>query len=137
MRLAPRGTPTLDPTHGSITHFYHFRHWRLHGIAHELRDAAYSAPNRTLLSTAIGRTKEFKDRSGKDVGRGVSAWGFWGDVLNGPFQAFGVVAEDARLLKIVNKQFAHTSVDVAEHNIQVGRGLIACVCPSSWAVDVQ
>lgn len=25
MRLSPRGTPFMDPAHGSIVHFYHFR----------------------------------------------------------------------------------------------------------------
>lgn len=62
MRLQSRGTPGMDPANGSIIHFYHFRYWRLHGIAHELRDSAYTHPNCSLLSTAYGRTKEFKDR---------------------------------------------------------------------------
>ena len=31
-------------------------------VAYELRDSNYSHPNRTLLSIAYGRTKEFKDR---------------------------------------------------------------------------
>ena len=47
---------------GSIIHFYHFRHWRLTGVAYEVRKCSYTAPNWTLLSTAQGRTKEFKDR---------------------------------------------------------------------------
>lgn len=34
----------------------------MHGIAYELRDAQYNHPNRSLLSTAVGRTREFKDR---------------------------------------------------------------------------
>lgn len=38
------------------------RHWRLTGIAHELRGSAYVSANMSLLSTAYGRTKEFKDR---------------------------------------------------------------------------
>lgn len=61
MRLAPLGTPCTDAK-GSIIHFYHFRHWRLTGIAYEVRSSAYTAPNWTLLSTATGRTREFKDR---------------------------------------------------------------------------
>ena len=62
MRLLSHGTPNLDPSFGSIIHFYHFRHWRMHGLAYELRDSSYTHPNTTLLSTAVGRTKEFKDR---------------------------------------------------------------------------
>jgi hypothetical protein len=38
------------------------RHWRLTGVAHELRDSAYTAANSSLLSTAYGRSKEYKDR---------------------------------------------------------------------------
>jgi hypothetical protein len=62
MRLLAAGTPGLDPALGSIIHFYHFRHWRMTGVAYELRDSSYPAPNTTLLSRAHGRTKEFKDR---------------------------------------------------------------------------
>ncbi|GFR44767.1 hypothetical protein Agub_g6098 [Astrephomene gubernaculifera] len=117
MRLQPAGTPGQDPALGSIIHFHHFRHWRMHGVAHELRDSHYNQPNRSLLSTAYGRTREFKDRSLRDVGRAVSAWGFWADSLNGPYHCFGVLAEEAGLYRAANKQFARTAVDVAEHNV--------------------
>jgi dynein assembly factor 3 len=53
------------------------------------------------------------------VGRSVSAFGFWADILNGPYHAFGTVADDARLFKVTNKQFVHTAVDVTEHNLLV------------------
>jgi Domain of unknown function (DUF4471) len=54
---------TDDSSHkGSIIHPYHYRHWRLTGVAFELRNCAYVAPNSTLLSTANGRRKEFVDR---------------------------------------------------------------------------
>uniref|UniRef100_A0A061R8M2 Dynein assembly factor axonemal-like n=1 Tax=Tetraselmis sp. GSL018 TaxID=582737 RepID=A0A061R8M2_9CHLO len=46
----------------AIIHFSHFREWRMHGIAHELRDIVYNECNRSLLSTAFGRSKEFKDK---------------------------------------------------------------------------
>jgi hypothetical protein len=55
----------------------------------------------------------------RDVGRSVSAFGFWADILNGPYHAFGTVADDARLFKVTNKQFVHTAVDVAERNLLV------------------
>lgn len=38
------------------------RHWRLTGVAYELRDSSYTATNTSMLSTAYGRTKEYKDR---------------------------------------------------------------------------
>ena len=62
-------------------------------MAYELRDCVYSAPNRSLLSTARGRTREFKDRRGEDVGRSVTAWGLWADILNSPYHCFGTVCE--------------------------------------------
>ena len=62
MRLAVAGTPGIDPSRGAVIHFHHFRHWRTTGVAYELRDSNYNHPNRTLLSTTYGRTKEFKDR---------------------------------------------------------------------------
>ncbi|GIL80632.1 hypothetical protein Vretimale_9197 [Volvox reticuliferus] len=117
MRLQTAGTPGQDPGHGSIIHFHHFRHWRMHGVAHELRDSHYNQPNRSLLSTAYGRTREFKDRSLRDVGRSVSAWGFWADVLNGPYHCFGTLTEEPSFYKVTNKQYSRTAVDVAEHNV--------------------
>lgn len=61
----------------------------------------------------------FAARSGRDVGRSVAAYGYWGDVLNSPYHCFGTIAEDPGLFKITNKQFTHTAVDVAEYNIMV------------------
>lgn len=55
--LAPtaRASPLLP-------HLARLRHWRLTGVAHELRDSTYEVANPTMLTTAKGRTKEFKDR---------------------------------------------------------------------------
>ncbi|GAX81095.1 hypothetical protein CEUSTIGMA_g8529.t1 [Chlamydomonas eustigma] len=118
MRLQTAGTPGQDSALGSIIHFHHFRHWRAHGVAYELRDSTYTHPNRSLLSTAFGRTKEFKDRALKDVGRSVSAWGYWGDVLNGPYHAFGVTCEEEAFFVSSNKQYTRTAVDIAEYNLK-------------------
>lgn len=52
----------------------------------------------------------------------MSAYGYWGDILNSPYHAFGTVADDPELFRLVNKQFSHTAVDVAEHNILVSQG---------------
>lgn len=57
------------------------------------------------------------------MGRSVSAYGYWGEILNPPYHAFGTVCDDPALLKQVNKQFSHTSVDVAEHNLLVSWAL--------------
>ncbi|KAK9812777.1 hypothetical protein WJX72_003474 [[Myrmecia] bisecta] len=117
MRLTAQGTPGVDPALGSIIHAYHFRTWRETGVAYELRECQYVEANRSLLSTAYGRTKEFKDRNGEDRGRSVAAWGFWADILNSPYHSFGTVSEEASFFVPGNKQFKHSSLDVAEHNI--------------------
>ncbi|PNG98997.1 Dynein assembly factor 3, axonemal, partial [Tetrabaena socialis] len=60
---------------------------------------------------------DFKDRSGRDVGRSVSAWGFWADALNGPYHCFGTLSEEPSFYKMTNKQYCRTAVDLAEHNV--------------------
>lgn len=40
------------------------RHWRLSGVAYELRQSSYAATNTSMLATAYGRTREYKDRWG-------------------------------------------------------------------------
>ena len=62
MRLTPQSKAGLDPATGSIIHFIHFRLWRETGVAYELRDCKYNQPNKSLLSTAYGKRKEYKDR---------------------------------------------------------------------------
>jgi len=60
----------------------------------------------------------------------VSAYGYWGDVLNSPFHAFGTVADDPKLFKVTNKQFCHTALDVAEHNVMVSTLRASSPCQS-------
>jgi hypothetical protein len=67
----------------------------------------------------------FSCRNGKDVGRSVSAWGYWGDILNGPYHCFGTVCEDGSYYSVTNKQFGRTAVDIAEHNIMVSSVLLS------------
>lgn len=64
-------------------------------------------------------------RLGNDKGRSVSAWGFWGDILNSPFHSFGTACEERIFFKISNKQFVHTSVAVAEYNVMVNTSVPA------------
>lgn len=58
-------------------------------------------------------------RLGNDQGRSVSAWGFWGDILNSPYHSFGTACDEKSLFKISNKQHTHTALDVAEYNVKV------------------
>lgn len=124
MRLLEAGVDGVakDATTTHLIHFKHFREWRLKGIAQEVRDSVYSAPNRTLASTALGRAKEFKDRDMKDRGRSVASYAFWGDVINSPWHSFGTQVWDERdrdhFHHLRNKQFLSNSMDLAQHNAE-------------------
>jgi hypothetical protein len=133
----------------SVIHAAHFKAWRDSGLAFQFRDATYPAPNRSLASTATGVAVSGRDRSGAEFGRSVRSdarthararwrfvarliwhplWrhaqvlrrGFWGDVSNSPFHAFGLAAEApaaARLLRKRNLEHIFTAADVAAHNV--------------------
>lgn len=45
------------------------------------------------------------------------ATGLWCDILCSPYHCLGVSTEDSTLLEVSNKQFKHTAVDVARHNV--------------------
>ena len=62
------------------------------------------------------------------MGRSVSAWGYWGDILNSPYHCFGTVSEEPSFFAITNRQFTRTAVDVAEHNV-----LVRCCSPGPHA----
>eukprot|EP00884_Botryococcus_braunii_P022267 jgi/Botrbrau1/8724/Bobra.0311s0034.1 len=117
MRLSERGNPGQDPKLGSIIHAQQFRTWRETGIAYQVRDSRYTEANCSLISTAVGRAKEFKDRNGEDRGRSVAARGYWGDILNSPYHSFGTVSREASLFERSSFQFVKTAVDVAQYNV--------------------
>lgn len=70
----------------------------------------------------------------RDVGRSVSAYGYWGEIINPPYHAFGTTSSDHALFKVVNKQFSHTAVDVAEHNVMVSSGEVLQQLAAAHAV---
>jgi hypothetical protein len=88
----------------------HYVHWRLTGVAHELRGrGGYAEPNASLVSAAEGRllprggqlaaavasaAAPFARGGGGGAaacGPSVVASGYWGDVTTGPFVCFGGV----------------------------------------------
>lgn len=80
----------------NIIHFYHYKEWRLTGVAYESGFATYIVPNRTMASYIPGRTKS--DRSSCMVR------GYWGDVVVSPYIAMGVECEyEPLLFKVANK----------------------------------
>jgi dynein assembly factor 3 len=80
----------------SIIHPHEYRAWRQVGNAFTIRDRVVNLPgavipNRTLSSYAEGSQK----------GRGSHMRrGYWGDIVNSPYIAFGVEANDHTLFKV-------------------------------------
>jgi dynein assembly factor 3 len=101
----------------SIVNFRQWREWRATGVAFEIRDSNFTEPNRTLLSTAVGRTVEFRDRNGEERGRSVSTRGLYCDLLCSPYLTLGVDCAETFLFKKANKQHVKTACDIAEFNL--------------------
>ncbi|XP_059761686.1 dynein axonemal assembly factor 3 isoform X4 [Balaenoptera ricei] len=99
---------SLGALKARVIHTSEFRRWRDTGVAFELRDAsAYHVPNRTLAS---GRLLSHR-------GERVAARGYWGDIVTGPFVAFGIEADDETLLRTSNGQPIKTAGEITQHNV--------------------
>lgn len=106
-----RGVRAASP----VVHVVHYRDWRVGGLAFELRECAYDAPNQTLLTA----------RDAVQRGRGaVRVRGYWGDILVSPHISFGAESPEPRLFERQNEKHVRTSVDVAEYNV--------CTMLSRW-----
>jgi len=92
---------------GEIVNSREFIKWRLQGIAFEFRDTTYSVPNITMGTWVEGRRK----------GCSIMARGFWSDIINSPYLAFGLEADNEKLFKVRNKEQVHTACDVSEYNV--------------------
>ena len=75
-----------------------YKEWRLTGIAFETRLAQNTIPNRTMGSYIDAKAKRTRDS--------IQVRGYWGDVVNSPYFAFGQEIweepEHTRFLKEVN-----------------------------------
>jgi hypothetical protein len=96
-----------------IIHWQHFKEFGKSGVSHETRLGSYTQPNRTLASYQQARSKT--------KGTTIEVRGFWADILNPPYFAFGIEAdpEDTpRLFKKANDQFRNNAMDIAFFNVQ-------------------
>ncbi|KAJ3245595.1 Dynein assembly factor 3, axonemal [Chytriomyces hyalinus] len=91
----------------TIIHKTEFLRWRQHGIAYEVRGSTYDKPNRTTATL----------ENMKQDGVKVVKWGYFNDVITGPFIPFGIETENELLLKRDNDMHKHASSEVAEFNI--------------------
>jgi dynein assembly factor 3 len=95
-----------------IINWYHYKEFCHTGVAFESRLASYNSPNRTVASytEAVDRSK----------GNLVQARGFWADIINSPYHAFGTTTDlqdRARLFKVTSQQYRHNETDIAEFNL--------------------
>lgn len=65
-----------------IIHFYHYKQWRLTGLAFEQRFSTYTQPNRTLASYVPGKKKQQRTS--------CVVRGYWGDMIISPYIAMGI-----------------------------------------------
>ncbi|XP_075910453.1 dynein axonemal assembly factor 3 [Petromyzon marinus] len=99
MKLHERGAGVINSRE--------YSRWRERGVAFEAREGVYDVANMTLASDLVVSQR----------GEKVVARGYWGDIVTGPFVAFGVDTEEPRLLKTANGVHTHTSQDVSLHNL--------------------
>ena len=87
-----------------------YSRWRENGIAFDLRDSTYVSANKTLAS---GMILEDPRHNGDKTSRR----GFFGDIIVGPYLAYGIESKNKELFKKQNDLFAHTATDVARDNL--------------------
>ena len=80
-----------------ILHKKEFSRWREHGLAFEVRDSNYNKPNKTL-ATVDGL---------KEDGLTVSKWGYFSDIVTGPFIPFSVYSENKSFFQKKNGMFVY------------------------------
>ena len=112
----------LVPMGHSIVHRHHWSFWRENGQAFHVRDSDYPDPNRTMLTFA-------KHKS-------VAVRGFWGDIVNSPYIAFGLEADDASLFEKRSEQHVKSATDVSEYNVDKLLGMLEAAEPGRWKVHL-
>ncbi|KAL9978714.1 hypothetical protein ACROYT_G016264 [Oculina patagonica] len=92
----------------SIINSHEYKSWREQGLAFELRsDSTYEVSNRTLASGIII----------KKEGERIARRGYWGDIINSPYLAFGIESEEESLFRTSNGQHVKTATNVSEYNV--------------------
>ncbi|XP_068785295.1 dynein axonemal assembly factor 3-like [Struthio camelus] len=106
MGLHERGARTLQPGE--------FGRWRESGVAFAGPGAAGAEPNWTLAS---GRLPSADGQPAPDCG-------YWGDIVAGPFLAFGIESDDPRLLRERNGRPAQSAAQVSLANVTAMLGAL-------------
>ena len=96
----------------SVIHPWEYRDWRQEGIAFKIRDRLVNLPDATVANRTLASTDERRER-----GRSVLRRGFWGDIMNSPYIAFGVECNEPKLFAIANKAHKHNAQDMSEYSV--------------------
>nr|KAJ3421420.1 Dynein assembly factor 3, axonemal [Polyrhizophydium stewartii] len=97
----------MDPS-TSIVYKAEFMRWRLHGTAFEVRESSYDCANRSMATVDIL----------KQDGVGVAKWGYFSDILFGPYAAFGLDTEAKDMLKKQNDMHKHVCTRLASRHLK-------------------
>nr|XP_002130641.1 dynein assembly factor 3, axonemal [Ciona intestinalis] len=90
-----------------VTKNEYFR-WRENGVAFETREGIYDRPNNSMACGILLKRRD---------GERVPCRGYWGDMITGPYVAFGLDAEDKSLFKTANGKPTKTVEDITLHNL--------------------
>jgi len=82
--------------------------WREKGIAFETREGIYNQINKSL-ATEVTMISHNSER--------VSYRGYYGDMVTGPYIAFGVDSADEEVLKTANGKPIHSATSITSHNL--------------------
>jgi dynein assembly factor 3 len=96
----------------SVIHPWEYRDWRQLGNAFTIRDRLVNLPDATVPNRTLAASDERRER-----GRSVLRRGFWGDIMNSPYVAFGVECNEPKLFAIANRSHKHNSQDVSEYSV--------------------
>jgi dynein assembly factor 3 len=83
--------------------------WRDTGIGYELRDSVYDTANKTLASGMV-----FNDPRNWEK---TSRRGYFGDIIIGPYIAYGIESDNMDFYKKQNDHYRFTAWDVAKDNV--------------------
>lgn len=97
MRYRPYGADVLSA--------YEYKKFRERGMSFYYEDTDPSIPNRSILSGICSS------------GSKVNTFGYMGDIVTGPYVAFGFDCEDEEMLKKVNGYNKKTCTDITERNV--------------------
>lgn len=90
-----------------------YKHWRDTGVAFTWLESEVSKPNRTLVAGVVPSGEQFVHH------------GYLGDIVTGPFIAYGLHCNDKEMLKKTNNMNVNRATDITEYNLmQIFHGIL-------------